>query len=70
MEREIWKLVHAIAVRLDKPWGCWKYSTADIVSAYLWCVVNDRPMIWATNKANWPKELCPRRLPPQSTLSR
>jgi len=70
MERELWSLLYDIATKLDKPWGSWKYSTADIVVVYFWCVVNDRPMCWGVNKANWPEELCPRRLPPQSTLSR
>lgn len=70
MECKIWKLLYAVAVKLDKPWGHWKYSTADIVAAYFWCVVNDRPMSWAVDKANWPTRLRPRHLPPQSTLSR
>lgn len=70
MERKIWKLLYAIAVKLDKPWGRWKYSTSDILGAYFWGVVNDRPMYWCVDKANWPKKLCPPHLPPQSTLSR
>jgi hypothetical protein len=70
MERELWTLLYAIAVKLDKQWGCWKYSTSDIVVVYFWCVVNDRPMSWAVEKMNWPEDLRPSRLPPQSTLSR
>jgi hypothetical protein len=69
MERELWSLLYAIATKLDKPWGRWKYSTADIVVVYFWSVVHDRPMCWSVNKANWPEDLRP-RLPPQSTLSR
>jgi hypothetical protein len=70
MERELWMLLYAVAVKLDKPWGRWKYSTSDIVVVYFWCVVNDRPMSWAVEKMNWPEDLRPSRLPPQSTLSR
>jgi hypothetical protein len=70
MERELWVSLYAVAVKLDKPWGGWKYSTAEIVGVYFWCVVNDRPMCWGVDKTNWPDDLCPKRLPPQSTLSR
>ncbi len=70
MERELWKLLYCMATRLDKPWGSWKYSTADIVVVYFWCVVSDRPMCWAVEKANWPNDLRPRCLPSQATLSR
>src|SRR5271154_620731 len=70
MERELWTLLYAIAVKLDKQWGRWKYSTSDIVVVYFWCVVNDRPMSWAVVKMNWPEDLRPSRLPTQSTLSR
>ena len=70
MERELWKLLYWMAVKLDNPWGGWKYSTAEIVGVYLWSVVNDRPMDWSVDQANWPPDLGLRRLPPQSTLSR
>ena len=70
MERELWKLLYWMAAKLDNPWGGWKYSTAEIVGVYLWSVVNDRPMDWSVDQANWPPDLGLRRLPPQSTLSR
>ena len=69
MERELRTLLYDIAVKLDKPWGSWKYSTADIIVVYFWCAVHDRPMSWGVDKANWPEELRP-RLPSQSTFSR
>src|SRR5437016_1851463 len=50
MERELWKLLYLMATKLDKPWGHWKYSTADIVVVYLWCVISDRPMCWAVEE--------------------
>lgn len=70
MERELWVLLYEVAVRLDSPWGSWKFSAADIVVVYLWGVLHDRPMSWSVQKANWPQELCPACLPSQSTLSR
>jgi hypothetical protein len=70
MERELWSLLYRMAVKLGNPWGGWKYSTAEIVGVYFWSVVNDRPMCWSVHKANWPNDLSPPRLPPQSTLSR
>ena len=59
MERELWTLLYAVATKLDKRWGHWKYSTADILVVYFWCVVCDRPMCWGTQKTNWPEDLCP-----------
>ena len=70
MERELWLLLYDISTKLDKPWGRWKYSTAEIVVVYFWCALHDRPMVWGVDKINWPDDLCPRRLPPQSTFSR
>jgi hypothetical protein len=70
MERELWKLLYGIATNLDKGWGHWKYSTADIVVVYFWCVLHDRPMSWAVVDSHWPDDLRPFPLPTQSTLSR
>ena len=70
MERELWKSLYVICVQLDKPWGRWKFSSSDIVLVYLWAALHDRPMSWAANKDNWPLDLCPKRLPSQSQLSR
>jgi hypothetical protein len=70
MECELWKLLYFMATKLDKRWGRWKYSTADIVVVYFWCVLHDRPMCWGVDKANWPDDLRPSHLPPQSTFSR
>ena len=70
MERELWTSLYSMAVKLSYPVGSWKYSTCEIVCVYFWSVVNDRPMVWSVQKANWPPDLRPPRLPPQSTLSR
>jgi len=70
MERELWQLLYATAIQLDEKWGSWRYKSADILGVYFWAVVHDRPMTWAINKAHWPDDLRPRRVPSQSTLSR
>lgn len=70
MERELWSLLYGISMRLDKDWGRWKFSSADVLAVYFWCVVHDRPMSWAVVNTNWPEDLCPLCLPSQSTLSR
>jgi hypothetical protein len=70
MERELWVVLYDVARSLDKPWGSWKFSAADIVGVYLWGVLHDRPMSWSVQKVNWPKQLCPAHLPSQATLSR
>jgi hypothetical protein len=70
MERELWRILYRLALRLDKGWGEWRYSTADILAAYFWAVVHDRPTKWAADPKQWPDDLRPAMLPPQSTLSR
>jgi Transposase DDE domain len=70
MERELWKALYLLAAELDKPWGHWRYSTADVVGVYFWAVVHDRPTSWAANPEEWPDDLRPDLLPAQSTLSR
>jgi hypothetical protein len=67
MERELWLLLYEIALKLDKHWGRWKYSTAEIVVVYLWCVLHDRPMAWGIDPMNWPDDL---RLPDLPTQPR
>ena len=70
MERELWKALYALAELFDKPWGRWRYSTAEIVAIYFWAAIHDRPTHWATDSRQWPEELRPAWLPTQSTLSR
>lgn len=70
MERELWKSLYMLARELDNPWGNWRYSTADVLAVYFWAVVHDRPTSWAADPRNWPAELRPLLMPPQSTLSR
>ena len=35
---------------LCKPWGEWRYASADLLAAYFWAVVHDRPTRWAADK--------------------
>ena len=70
MERELWLALYLLARGLDKRWGSWKYSTAEIVAVYFWAVVHDRPTSWAARAEEWPADLRLDPLPPQSTLSR
>jgi hypothetical protein len=70
MERELWKALYALAVELDKPWGHWRYSTAEVLAVYFWAAVHDRPTHWATDPHHWSEDLRPSWLPSQSTMSR
>jgi hypothetical protein len=70
MERELWRILYRLTRELDKPWGRWRYATTDVLAAYFWSVVHDRPTSWAADRKNWPDDLRPALLPPQSTLSR
>lgn len=70
MERELWKVLYLLTRKLDNPWGGWRYSTAEVLAVYFWAVVHDRPTSWAADWREWPDDLRPLWLPPQSTLSR
>ena len=70
MERELWRILYRLTLELDRPWGDWRYATADVLGAYFWAVLHDRPTKWATDPKQWPDDLRPALLPPQSTLSR
>lgn len=70
MERELWRVLYLLTRELDMPWGSWRYSTADVLGAYYWAVVHDRPTSWAADPEQWPDDLRPALLPPPSTLYR
>lgn len=46
------------------------HDTHRIVRIYLWAVLHDRPVLWATRLRNWPQPNRPKQLPDQSTMSR
>jgi hypothetical protein len=70
MERELWNLLYYLIKRLDKKEGAWKFSAGDILLVHFWSVLHDRPMCWAVDKNNWPRDLRSGCLPSQSTESR
>ena len=41
-----------------------------IILLYLWSAINDRPVSWACQEQNWPKDLLDRPLPSDATMSR
>jgi len=69
MERELWKQLYVLVVRLDTPWTRGVYRPAEILIVYLWAVIHDRPTSWACDPRNW-DSAPPERLPPQCTMSR
>lgn len=70
MERELWKLLYAVACQLDKSRRTWRYRRSEILGVYLWGTVHERPMSWSVLREHWPDDLRPWRLPSQATLSR
>jgi hypothetical protein len=70
MERELWLALYLFVERSSVRGKGWLFTTANIVMAYFWAALHDRPMCWATDKRNWPEDLRPRRLPSQSQFSR
>lgn len=73
MDHELWKtLSHAmfdVARVFPKP-PRQTYDTHLVVRVYLWAVLHDRPVFWATRPVNWPQANRPKQLPDQSTMSR
>lgn len=69
MERELWKQLYRIVVRLDTFWTNGFYRVGEIVMVYLWAVVHDRPTAWACDGRHWGVD-APPRLPSPSTMSR
>ena len=73
MDHELWsQLSHAM---FDVARGFVKlprrtYDTHRIVRVYLWAVLHDRPVDWATRKDSWFSLTRPARIPDQSTMSR
>jgi len=47
-----------------------RFDDRVIIMIYLWSVINDRPLSWACEPHNWPRDLLDRELPSPSTMSR
>lgn len=73
MDHELWEILsHAMfdVARAFPKSPRQTHDTRLIVRVYLWAVLNDRPVLWATRRRNWPRTKRPRQLPDQSTMSR
>jgi hypothetical protein len=72
MEHQLWKAIVAVLAGLDKPVpkATFDFSDEEIVRAYYWAVVHDRPTSWACRKRDWPIYLRRKHLPSQPTMSR
>ena len=73
MDHELWsQLSHAM---FDAARGFTKlprctFDTHCIVRVYLWAVLHDRPVDWATRPSSWTPPTRPEMIPDQSTMSR
>jgi len=49
MEAELWKQVYKLVTKIAKGKTIKRatYTDSDIVSTYMWAVINDRPVYWA-----------------------
>ncbi len=73
MDHELWEILsHAMydVARAFPKSPRQTHDTHRIVRVYLWAILNDRPVLWATGRRNWPRTKRPRQLPDQSTMSR
>jgi hypothetical protein len=72
MEHQLLKEIVAVLATLDKPRATarFDFTDEDIVRAYYWSVICDRPTSWACLKQNWPLHLRRQPLPSQPTMSR
>jgi hypothetical protein len=73
MDHELWTtLSHAmfdVARVFPRP-ARYTYDAYCIVRVYLWAVLHDRPVDWATRRNSWSAQTRPGRIPDQSTMSR
>lgn len=72
MERELWTDVVAAVRRaaVGHRQRQRKFDDETIVLTFLWAVLHDRPVLWATDRRNWPFYLRVRSRPSASTMSR
>lgn len=72
MEHQLWKAILAEVTRLDKSRrrNEKSYTDGEVVMAWFWAVLHDRPVGWACQRKNWPIHLRQRRIPSDSRVSR
>jgi hypothetical protein len=71
MEAKLYRVVYrfVISIAHGRRGRRQQFSDYTIVLVYLWSVLHDRPVCWACDPINWPKEL-ERELPSDTTMSR
>ena len=72
MERELWRTLYRWLLNHAKhprPKSVW-YTDQLIAAVWLWAVLHERSVTWASNRRNWPEDLLTFELPSQPTLSR
>lgn len=71
MEAKLYRVVYRFVMSIAHPrrGKRQQFSDYSIVLVYLWSVLHDRPVCWACDRDNWPREL-ERELPSDSTMSR
>ena len=73
MGHELWAEVSAAISLVDQDFfdnDDYAHSTALIVRCHVWSVLNTAATSWAAVPGHWPRDMRPRQLPSQSTLSR
>jgi len=72
MEDQLWKGILRLLRRIHKPRrrARERFCCEEVVRVWLWAVLHDRPISWATCKANWPIHERRRTLPSSSTMCR
>jgi hypothetical protein len=72
MEYQLWLSIIAVLASLDKPHSAARldFSDEDIVKVFFWCVIHDRPVLWACQSRNWPLHCRRRALPSPPTMCR
>lgn len=71
MERDLWKMIVAEVRSVNGQGnGRWTFAVEDVVLAYFWAVLHDRPVSWACRRCNWPLYAWRQPLPTPSTMSR
>jgi hypothetical protein len=71
MEAKLYRVVYRFVMSIAHPrrGKRQQFSDYSIVLVYLWSVLHERPVSWACDRSNWPKEL-ERELPSDTTMSR
>jgi hypothetical protein len=72
MEGELWRTLYRIVWEFGKTCrsGGVQFSNTWIALVFFWAVLHDRPVRWACDPMNWPREMAGRRLPSAPTMTR